>query len=945
MPSDTTQHKRVTQTAQAVRPPKAATSFKATFQKWIIWIHRWLGVIACLFFTMWFASGIVLAYVRFPAMTLDDRLDVLPPIQAGDIAASPGDAISAAGLEEFPDRLRLEMSADRPVYRITDWEGKHHTVAADTAQRIEGVSPERAVEIVRSQTGNAGATLKKASLRSDQWTVTGYWNKERPFHLVQLNDAKDTRYYVSVASGEIVLDTVRTERLWNYAGAVPHWLYFEFVRHDTGLWAWSVYIIAGAGIFVALSGLWVGIDRLRLRAKYADGSVSPFRGWMKWHHILGVVGGLFLALWIITGFWTMYPGGILETRYIKQSEYTGYAGSTAAQFGLGSAAEIAEAEGTGRITFRRVGGEPVAILEDGDAPARTVRLESGGMEPLSLDEVESAARAIMPEHDITATELLLDGDEYWHSGFYPKKTPIIRVRFDDPDNSWFHIDPDTGEILGLANNESRIDRWTVVAIHDLDFKWLLENRPWWDALLFFTTIPGLALSITALVIGWRRLQRSGLVPAGAGGGVAAQDESGTDTPEPASRDAVLVAYATQTGSARALAGQTARALEAGNLYVSIQDMAGLTSARIAAHKLAIFIVSTAGDGDPPDSVIGFKRRAMKTKPDFSQLEYAVLALGGTGHSAYCRFGLEVDAWLLANGAKRLYQPLCVNEMDESSLTQWAAQVSELAGVESRIGVSRAAFQPWKLVRRVHLNAGSEGGAVYHIELEPVGRLPFWEAGDIAQLAIGEGEAENVESLPMREYSIASLPSDRTVQLLVREMHYPDGRKGLCSSWLIDATQPGDSIPLRIRKNSGFHAPAANRKLILIGNGTGLAGLRAHLKQRMLEGGAPAWLIYGERNAAFDQPYADEIQAWLESGVLERADLVFSRDQAERRYVQHHLRVVAEDLRSWVHHGAVILVCGSLEGMAPGVHTALLDLLGEEAFETLASSGSYRRDVY
>ncbi|MGB3626272.1 MAG: flavodoxin domain-containing protein [Henriciella sp.] len=946
MSSDITQQERGSETVAATRRAQATGSFKATFQRWIIWIHRWLGVVACLFFVMWFASGIVLAYVRFPAMTLDDRLSVLAPVEADNINTTPGEALSAAGLNEFPDRMRLEMSADRPFYRITDWSGQHHTVAADTGEPIKGVSPERAVEIVRDQTGNPQATLKKANLRSDQWTVTGYWNKERPFHVVQLNDAKNTHYYVSIASGEIVLDTVQTERLWNYVGAVPHWLYFEFVRHDTGLWAWSVYIIAGIGIFVALSGLWVGIDRLRLRAKYANGSVSPFKGLMKWHHILGVVGGLFLALWIITGFWTMYPGGVLETRYITKSEHNAYAGDTSTQFALGTTAALAEAEDARRITFRRIGGEPFAVMENGNAPAKVIRVEDGSVEPLTLAQVEAAAGSMMPDHEVTQADFLPDGDEYWHSGFYPKKTPIIRVRFDDPEQSWFHIDPDTGEILGLVNNESRIDRWTVVAIHDLDFKWLLDNRPWWDFLLFFTTIPGLALSITALVIGWRRLQRVGLVPVGSGPeGQAIAEEAAGDAPQPASRAAVLIAYATQTGSARQLAEQTARALEAANLSVRIQDMATLTPASIAAHRRAVFIVSTAGDGDPPDNVIPFQRRHMRASADFSTLQYALLALGGLGHGAYCKFGLEVDHWLAGNSASRLHDPICVDELDEASLREWAGQLSEITGVQSQIDLERAPFKPWILSRRECVNPGSQGQAVYHLEFEPAGKLPSWYAGDIAQLAMGDAEHDAPETLPLREYSIASLPMDGKIHLLVREMFHPDGQKGLGSAWLIDSLQPGDALPLRIRENAGFHAPSMNRKIVLIGNGTGIAGLRAHLKKRAADDAAPAWLIFGERNSAFDRPYQTEIDGWLQSGVLERADLVFSRDQEERRYVQHHLRDAAADLRQWVSDGAAILVCGSLEGMAPAVHEALVDILGEDIFEHLASSGRYRRDVY
>jgi sulfite reductase (NADPH) flavoprotein alpha-component len=134
-------------------------------------------------------------------------------------------------------------------------------------------------------------------------------------------------------------------------------------------------------------------------------------------------------------------------------------------------------------------------------------------------------------------------------------------------------------------------------------------------------------------------------------------------------------------------------------------------------------------------------------------------------------------------------------------------------------------------------------------------------------------------------------------------------------------------------------------MILVGNGTGLAGLRAHIRRRVALGHKRNWLIFGERNAASDALYADELQAWLERGELERLDLVFSRDQSARRYVQHQLEEAADEVRVWIARGATIYVCGSLNGMASAVTETLVAILGEDGFEKLTQNGGYRRDVY
>jgi len=180
---------------------------------------------------------------------------------------------------------------------------------------------------------------------------------------------------------------------------------------------------------------------------------------------------------------------------------------------------------------------------------------------------------------------------------------------------------------------------------------------------------------------------------------------------------------------------------------------------------------------------------------------------------------------------------------------------------------------------------------------------------------------------------------------VRQERHPDGSLGLGSGWLTEHAPLGAAISLRLRRNSGFHLPAEPCPLILLGNGTGLAGLRSLLKARIAQGQQPNWLLFGERNAAHDFYCRDELQGWLASGELARLDLAFSRDQAHKVYVQDRLREAADELRRWLADGAAIYICGSLNGMAAGVDQTLIDLLGADAVQQLIEQGRYRRDVY
>lgn len=107
----------------------------------------------------------------------------------------------------------------------------------------------------------------------------------------------------------------------------------------------------------------------------------------------------------------------------------------------------------------------------------------------------------------------------------------------------------------------------------------------------------------------------------------------------------------------------------------------------------------------------------------------------------------------------------------------------------------------------------------------------------------------------------------------------------------------------------------------------------------------SWLLFGERHAAHDFHYRDDIERWVMDGYIERIDFAWSRDQTGRIHVQQRLHEAADELRRWANAGAAIYVCGSLDGMAPGVDAVLREVLGAERVEQWRERGGYRRDVY
>ncbi|TWB51440.1 sulfite reductase (NADPH) flavoprotein alpha-component [Nitrospirillum viridazoti] len=399
---------------------------------------------------------------------------------------------------------------------------------------------------------------------------------------------------------------------------------------------------------------------------------------------------------------------------------------------------------------------------------------------------------------------------------------------------------------------------------------------------------------------------------------------------------LTIAYASQTGTAEQLAWRTAGALRDGGLAPEVVPLAKLDPRTLRGRLLVV--ASTYGEGEPPDDARAFARKRMAAPADLVGVAFAVLALGDRQYETFCGFGRSVDRWLGDSGATRLFKPVLVDDNNAEALHQWQEQLRSI-GAGTAPDWAPEAYGRWRLVERRLLNPGSPGGPAYHLSLESLDQpLPLWAAGDIAQILPG-----NDASAHHRDYSIASLPSSGRLDLLVRQQTRPDGTLGLGSGWLTAGVAVGDEVRLRLRPNPGFHAPVAAVPMILIGAGTGLAGLRGHLKHRQAQRQGDAWLLFGERSAATDAWHAEEISSWRADGTLARVDLVYSRDG--QGYVQDRLAAQGDTVREWVDRGAVLYVCGSLDGMAPGVDQALETILGRDRLDALTAEGRYRRDVY
>jgi sulfite reductase (NADPH) flavoprotein alpha-component len=215
-------------------------------------------------------------------------------------------------------------------------------------------------------------------------------------------------------------------------------------------------------------------------------------------------------------------------------------------------------------------------------------------------------------------------------------------------------------------------------------------------------------------------------------------------------------------------------------------------------------------------------------------------------------------------------------------------------------------------------------------------------------------------LAPRYYSIASsqkLVGEEAHLTIARVAYESAGRArtGVASSLVADRRRAGDSLNVFVRPNPHFRLPKdANAPIVMIGAGTGIAPYRGFLQEREATGAAGnSWLIFGFRHFLYDFLYQLEIQDWLKSGVLGRLDLAASRDQPEKRYVQHVLWEQRDRLRDQLAQGATLYLCGDAKHMAHDVDATLMRILadgqdasaGQAALDALITSGRYKKDVY
>ncbi|TQF42409.1 hypothetical protein UNPF46_05240 [Bradyrhizobium sp. UNPF46] len=467
----------------------------------IVLLHRWLGVAFCLLFAMWFATGIVMHFVPFPSLTEAERFAGLAPLDPTAARIAVADAVAASGIPDAT-RVRLIQRGDGPVY-VVSMAAHLRAVRATDGQDASVRSADLALAIAGAHARQRGLDAAHAALVAraafDQWSVPNGFDRHRPLFRVALGDATGTEVYVSSRTGEVVLDTTRSERGWNLVGSVLHWIYPTVLRSDWALWDGVVWTLSLLALIAALLGAVLGIVRIRMRSGRL---ATPYRGWHALHHVLGLAAMVFVLSWIFSGWLSMDHGRLFSRGQLTGPEADAAnavpdwaAASLLNKTPLPSSVREAEWFASGGEVYRR---DRLAL--DAQALVRTEDASDAGQGGfLSAREVRGLTTRLAADCGIPG--ILAGNDDYPARSTVPG-APVYRSHCGEV---WFDIDSADGTVLQRLDASRRAYRWAYGALHTLDFPTLIARPLLRDILIVAPCGLGLVFSVTGIVIGWRRL--------------------------------------------------------------------------------------------------------------------------------------------------------------------------------------------------------------------------------------------------------------------------------------------------------------------------------------------------------------------------------------------------------------------------------------------------------
>jgi hypothetical protein len=518
----------------------------------LIFFHRWLGIAIGVMFILWSISGVILMYYGIPHHTAGERLQRLPPLDLSTATVSPQEILSKVSGNPF--RLRISMHDDRPVYRINTGQvfGTWTLVYADTGEVMHGVSREDTIYTMAKLYPEYTEVMRYENYLTgpDMYTHSPALQTHMPLHVLDMRDGNT--YYVSQKSGEVVMHTTHLSRALGFLGYNIHTLYFW---RQEAWWTPLLHGITWAGLGMTLLGLVLGIWRFSSKPVHMEHGVAsrtPYVGWWKWHHYAGLIFGVMMFTWVLSGLISLSVFPAITESFYNADQIQ--AGARSVQ-GYGAAVDFTPLTVDGmRQAVKKIGEEfPVKELElqyvnrqpyyvayrapDDEELANwhsrsamdfltpTLEWEHRFISATNImgkpftefheTDLMDMAKTAMPGQRYTDMTWLEQPDDYYYHTIdsfdlglpRPVRTfPVLRLKYDDPQQTWLYLTPSHGQLLKSELIDRR-NRWGYYGLHGLDFAFLYNNRPLWDIVVLVLLAGCITMSVTVVAPAYERLKK------------------------------------------------------------------------------------------------------------------------------------------------------------------------------------------------------------------------------------------------------------------------------------------------------------------------------------------------------------------------------------------------------------------------------------------------------
>src|SRR5436190_1294184 len=472
-------------------------------------------------------------YWSYPEIGAGDRLQRAPVLDPAGIAMPPEQAFAILGRDPDSNAIRLGSFDGRPAYRFNAGGGSSRSAGAivfadngEVLQVVDAGVMDRAAAAWAARPSDEAA--KRVVEDVDQWTV-GSLRTVRPLFKYSWPDGQQV--YVNGNTGEVVQYTTTASRFWAYLGAIPHWLYFTPLRQHPPQWTAFVVWSSLIGTITSLVGpviiTWTYAPRKRYRYAGAPTSI-PYRGWKRWHAIIGIFFGVVATTWAFSGLLSMGPFPIMD-RLTELIVPAAPDGAASGRRGAGQSLTVALRGGRAlplsayasrapreaiatlagfdvkELSWTAFAGEPLYLATNGGGETRLVPMTG---EPRTSVDPGAVMRVVREALGSNAeTRILNQYDAYYLDRHRERPLPVVYAYLNDAAGTRYYVYPATASVVQQYSARGWVNRWLYHGLHSLDFPWLYNYRPLWDIVVIGLMLGGSALCVTSIVMTWRVLSR------------------------------------------------------------------------------------------------------------------------------------------------------------------------------------------------------------------------------------------------------------------------------------------------------------------------------------------------------------------------------------------------------------------------------------------------------